>query len=74
MSERRIIAVFHTVDFRGDHAADVTTLNEVREGETVEELANRLFNKRHHAPEEYERIELRTVRYLAEVEERMSDG
>jgi hypothetical protein len=36
----------HTDDFRGDHTADVVIVYEAREGETVEELVNRLLLER----------------------------
>lgn len=39
----RIVAVLHTTDFRGDHAADVEAAYEVAPGETVEALCARVL-------------------------------
>lgn len=43
MSEARmkIQIMLHTVDFRGDHAADVCRVVEYKPGETVEQLCER---------------------------------
>lgn len=35
----------HTTDYRGDHSADVCQVHEVRDGETVDELAFRLLTR-----------------------------
>ena len=37
--------IFRTSDYRGDHAADIAVAYEVKDGETVEQLAARLFGK-----------------------------
>lgn len=39
----KLSVLLKTIDFRGDHAADVAIAHELRSGETVEELAHRLL-------------------------------
>lgn len=41
----KISVQLHTTDYRGDHSADVCQIHEVREGETVDELAARLLTR-----------------------------
>lgn len=50
-----IIAILHTSDYRGDHTADVARWFEVREGETVAALIERLRP----VWDRYDKIELR---------------
>lgn len=39
----KIVAILHTADYRGDHSADVTRVYRVKDGETVEQLCERIF-------------------------------
>lgn len=66
----RIIAKYHTADYRGDHAADVCQLHDVGAGETVQGLCQRLFKRKDAA---YDYIELRLVAALP-AEEAGIDG
>lgn len=39
----QISVLLHTSEYRGDHSADVVKAYEIKEGETVEELVERLI-------------------------------
>jgi len=56
-----ISVLLHTVDYRGDHAADVVIAYEVLPGETVEALASRLMGHDQYVSPGCEWIEIREV-------------
>ncbi len=57
-----IVAVLHTVDFRGDHSADLVVIHKVGSDETVAHLVDRLLGETtHYVPPEVEFIELRIL-------------
>jgi len=57
----RLSVLLRTIDFRGDHSADVLIAHDVRPGETVEELATRLLGKEPYITAEAKVIEIRFV-------------
>ena len=61
----KISIILHTQDFRGDHSADVAIACEVIEGETVQDLADRLLKQ--DSAHGVDRIEIRAVRPNTEV-------
>lgn len=62
----KFIVLLHTAEHRGDHAADVCSVHDIADGETVEALANRLLKDteadNYSVPSRrYEWIEIRPV-------------
>lgn len=46
----KISIMLHTADYRGDHSADICRAVEYKQGETIEELCNRVgIGKNPHA-------------------------
>ena len=56
-----ISVLLHTVDYRGDHAADAVVAHELLPGETVEALASRLMGHDSYVGPGREWIEIREV-------------
>lgn len=54
----KISVLLHSQEHRGDHIAEVMTAHDVKPGETVEQLAERLLCK---FPGAFDRIEIRRV-------------
>lgn len=46
----RVAVELHTSDFRGDHAADIVRAHQLKDGETVAELVDRLLLLGAYAP------------------------
>ena len=42
---KKISVLLYTSDYRGDHSADMVIAYDLKDGETVEELAERLIKK-----------------------------
>lgn len=57
----KLSIVLRTIDFRGDHAADAFIVHELRNGETVEQLAERLLQKEAYIRDGAKVIEIREV-------------
>jgi len=60
----KISVIQRTLDFRGDHAADVAIAHDLKEGETVQELVERLIVKPRssYIEPETQWIELRVIK------------
>jgi hypothetical protein len=58
--ELKIAVLHHTSEYRGDHAADVCKVVDLRPGETVEALVQRVMTQRAY----FDRIELKIVERL----------
>lgn len=61
MSEAKFSILLHTSDYRGDHSTDIAMAFNVRPGETVEQLAERLLIDKVHGAKFNERIEIRLI-------------
>lgn len=57
----KLLVLLHTVDYRGDHSADVTIAHELQAGETVEALAERLLQNEPYIRDGAKVIEIRVI-------------
>lgn len=57
----KLAILLRTAEYRGDHSADVTRIYDLIPGETVEELARRLFVSNPYTKTEHDWIEIRVV-------------
>lgn len=57
----KLSVLLKTNEFRGDHAADVTLAYELRPGETVEQLAERIIRQGRNKDAYADVIEIRLV-------------
>lgn len=57
----KLSILLRTIDFRGDHAAEVAEAHTLRDGETLEDLADRLLQDESYIHAKHKVIEIRRI-------------